>query len=71
VIFLPFAKVGKAISEFKKCVCGTSFQLVFDVDPATHLSVCKKKLHCLDLHVEIITTKLGNAQKIYSKCFQP
>jgi hypothetical protein len=50
VIFLPIAKVGKAISEFKKCVCGTSFQLVFDVDLARHPSVCEKKLHCLDLH---------------------
>ncbi len=61
MIFLHVAKVGEAISEFKKCVCGFSFQLVFDVDPARHVSVCKKKLHCLNLHGKIITTKLRNA----------
>jgi hypothetical protein len=61
VNFLHVAKVGKTINESKKCLCGFSFQDVFDVDPAKHVSVCKKKLHCLDLHGEIITTKLGNA----------
>jgi hypothetical protein len=61
VIFLHVAKVGETIGEFKKCVCGSSFQLVFDVDLARHVGVCKKKLNCLDLHGEIITKKLGNA----------
>jgi hypothetical protein len=42
VIFLHVAKVGEVISEFKKCVWGSSFQLVFDVDPTRHVGACKK-----------------------------
>jgi hypothetical protein len=61
VIFPHVAKVGEAINELKKCVFGSSFQLVFDVDIVRHVSACKKKLHCLDLHGEIITKKLMNA----------
>jgi hypothetical protein len=44
VIFLHVVKVGEAISEFKKCVCGFSFQLVFDVVLARHVNGCNKRI---------------------------
>ncbi len=57
--FYMLPKLEKQLVNSKNVY--SSFQLVFDVDLARHVSVCKKKLHCLDLHGEIITTKLRNA----------
>ncbi len=56
--FYMLPKLEKQLVNSKNVY--SSFQLVFDVDLARHVSVCKI-LHCLDLHGEIITTKLRNA----------